>query len=452
MTTETKTTTDPVRLQSLHIRGLFGMFDYDIDFPAGENIRIITGPNGFGKTQILNIIDALFNERMVYFYNSKFEKITFVMSNDLSVEIRKLTTLDIDECYKQGDKLKVLEVCFRRNHEELHLYTFKGCCVQRSVDQFVKYLPVEKVNRVFTEKGTGRNVSIRELVSNYYSIEDINHYNVNFEMSQELYDSLNLPHTYLVREKRLSKKIVNPDEYNSRLSIPIIILDSFVFYKNEIIEKIRTAVEEFFSTSQKLDRTYAARLISGDVALNEFEYEIKAKQLLDKQVRLHKYGLYDDDDPDLRYSKADAKALTLYMNDLEKKVSVFDELLLKLEVFTTSINDKLLYKEVEIGREYGLRFITDSGEKIDWTELSSGEQHQVILLYEIVFGMEGNSIVLIDEPEISLHVSWQQEFLSNLQRIIQLNNFQAIVATHSPTIIDDRWDLVHSLKRKQQEA
>lgn len=75
------------------------------------------------------------------------------------------------------------------------------------------------------------------------------------------------------------------------------------------------------------------------------------------------------------------------------------------------------------------------------TELSSGEQHEVVLLSELLFKATENSLVLIDEPEISLHVVWQKEFLNDIKEIIVLKNIDIVIATHSPQIINERWDL-----------
>ncbi|MEC4867623.1 MAG: AAA family ATPase, partial [Jaaginema sp. PMC 1078.18] len=80
------------------------------------------------------------------------------------------------------------------------------------------------------------------------------------------------------------------------------------------------------------------------------------------------------------------------------------------------------------------------------TELSSGEQHELVLLYELLFKVEPNSLVLIDEPELSLHVGWQVQFLKDLQEIVKLANLDILMATHSPDIIQDRWDLTVELK------
>ena len=80
------------------------------------------------------------------------------------------------------------------------------------------------------------------------------------------------------------------------------------------------------------------------------------------------------------------------------------------------------------------------------TDLSSGEQHELVLLYELLFKVKSNSLVLIDEPELSLHVGWQSQFLKDLQDIIKVANLDILMATHSPDIIQDRWDLTVELK------
>ena len=47
-------------VKSVKIENLFEIFDYNIEYKTDENVLIITGPNGFGKTQILNILFHLF--------------------------------------------------------------------------------------------------------------------------------------------------------------------------------------------------------------------------------------------------------------------------------------------------------------------------------------------------------------------------------------------------------
>jgi predicted ATP-binding protein involved in virulence len=91
-----------------------------------------------------------------------------------------------------------------------------------------------------------------------------------------------------------------------------------------------------------------------------------------------------------------------------------------------------------------------TGETLSPTDLSSGEQHELVLLYELLFKVQKNSLVLIDEPELSLHVGWQAQFLKDLQDITKLADLDILMATHSPDIIQDRWDLTVELKGPQK--
>ena len=128
---------------------------------------------------------------------------------------------------------------------------------------------------------------------------------------------------------------------------------------------------------------------------------------------------------------------------------MFDDLLEKLELFTSILNERrFTFKSISIDRDKGFYFKTQKGKILELSDLSSGEQHEVVLLYELIFKTKKGLLVLIDEPEISLHITWQKEFLGDLLRIIKIQEFQVLIATHSPSIINDRWDLVYNLEKK----
>ena len=73
----------------------------------------------------------------------------------------------------------------------------------------------------------------------------------------------------------------------------------------------------------------------------------------------------------------------------------------------------------------------------------------MVILNQLLFLTQPNSLVLIDEPEISLHVAWQKPFLTDLLRIAELSKVDFLIATHSPQIIGSRWDLTVELKGPQ---
>jgi predicted ATP-binding protein involved in virulence len=81
----------------------------------------------------------------------------------------------------------------------------------------------------------------------------------------------------------------------------------------------------------------------------------------------------------------------------------------------------------------------------DLTSLSSGEQQLVVLLTQLWFNPSAisSNILIIDEPELSLHLRWQEMFVSAL--LTAHSGLQLILATHSPSIILDRDDKAKEL-------
>ncbi len=69
---------------------------------------------------------------------------------------------------------------------------------------------------------------------------------------------------------------------------------------------------------------------------------------------------------------------------------------------------------------------------------SSGEQCLFLLFLGIISSIDDNSLILIDEPEISLHPSWQQRFVEILNKSLsKYSGCHFIIATHSPLIVSD---------------
>jgi predicted ATP-binding protein involved in virulence len=80
-----------------------------------------------------------------------------------------------------------------------------------------------------------------------------------------------------------------------------------------------------------------------------------------------------------------------------------------------------------------LIFESANGEKIKFEELSNGEQTLYFRAIYLSTLNPQNSIIMVDEPEESLHPTWQQKVMKLYQNIGENN--QVIVATHSPHII-----------------
>lgn len=84
-----------------------------------------------------------------------------------------------------------------------------------------------------------------------------------------------------------------------------------------------------------------------------------------------------------------------------------------------------------------LVFIKDNGIGIYPKELSSGEKQFLIILLTVLLERGQEYILMLDEPEISMHISWQYELIN---MILKLNPYvQIILTTHSPMIFSDGW-------------
>ena len=135
------------------------------------------------------------------------------------------------------------------------------------------------------------------------------------------------------------------------------------------------------------------------------------------------------------------KVLATYLKDAAAKLETFQPLLDRLELLRDIVNDRFLFKKLHFDRNQGFAISSeDSDVLLDPRQLSSGEQHELVLMYDLLMNVKKNSLVLIDEPEISLHVAWQQAFLDDLDRVASLTSLRFIIATHSPQIIGNRWD------------
>ena len=115
------------------------------------------------------------------------------------------------------------------------------------------------------------------------------------------------------------------------------------------------------------------------------------------------------------------------VGDVQKKV--FNEI---NEIFENLSIDVKVEDISQDGRNITL-FTNSSADKFDINELSSGEKQLFLRTLAIKMLNPENSIILIDEPELSLHPKWQQRIVDVYKKIGKNN--QIIIATHSPHIL-----------------
>lgn len=89
---------------------------------------------------------------------------------------------------------------------------------------------------------------------------------------------------------------------------------------------------------------------------------------------------------------------------------------------------------------------TKNQEIIAFDDLSSGEQHVLSTTSKLLANLGKRTVVLIDEPEISLHPDWQRQYIpSLLKTLAEYPQTHAIIATHSHFLVSDVEEATGSL-------
>jgi len=110
------------------------------------------------------------------------------------------------------------------------------------------------------------------------------------------------------------------------------------------------------------------------------------------------------------------------------------------EMFLKVVNNLLQRKSLLINEKNELIVKTQSGKTFPLTNLSSGEKQLLIIFGQSLLQEEDSHIYIADEPELSLHIEWQENLVNNLKNINP--NSQIIFATHSPDIVSEYEDYV----------
>lgn len=417
-------------ISQLEIKKLFGRFNYSIKLQE-RTITILTGPNGFGKSTILKIISALSSSNLSYFYRINFQEIIVTFDDNTSFSI---------EQNRQNDIITSLLV----NKMEFPLDLTHGFPVR--VPWIHRVAPTEWLD-IRTHERFGREDIIFHIFGEDEPIDNIADY-VNISSSKanqysKVVSQIKLiakkcGNVRLISEQRLIRKEIDDDDDEQ-------IIDVISDLPEKVKSKINQMAADYSKAANSLDSTYPQRLLSTKQGLSgEKEFQEKMKNANNKFTKLSKYDLIDL--PFIRQAKYEAefsKALKVYFEDFEKKYTVFADFIERLDLYTDIINSHLKFKSIKITREKGL-FVVDNNNPsriLKLEQLSSGEKQEIVLFYELIFETSNQLLLLIDEPEISLHIMWQKLFMDDLTRVVNLGDLKVVVATHAPQIINNRWDL-----------
>lgn len=197
--------------------------------------------------------------------------------------------------------------------------------------------------------------------------------------------------------------------------------------------------EESDITIDGIDRTSLVGVIFGidindinkaiDIKLiSTFDSEAKPKELLQKTGNEVKTEL--DYELWLLQKEYTKYQVRIYKYDSEINRTTHIRFLAMVDELFLETNKKVNPNKEE------LEFLLGDKE-INAYQLSSGEKQLLVILLTVLVQDNKPAILLMDEPEISLHIEWQRKLIKHIR---ELNpNVQIIIATHSPDIIIKGW-------------
>ena len=433
-----------LRLERVEVDALFGIHDHRIHLNLEDRVTLLHGPNGVGKTFVLRMIDALLRRDIAYFSQVSFSRFLLGFQDGSALELKKIRRPDAD-----GDMgTLALTKAGVEEHSTRILETDAESLAAR-----IEYLePHGLIKDTWIDVRDGEELDAEEVVSRFGGSVRKNRRREDLDWFDAF---LRNADTHLIEAQRLVRPRRNPGswpDFRFRLRGRPLLVSRVVECSEDFRKRFSDAMADYGRQAQTLDQTFPQRLISatGELAAGEIQKRMSA--LDDKTEQFKAIGILDQT-PAHPFDVASldtmdptqARVMTLYVQDTERKLQALDDLASRTRLLLTNLNEKYRHKRIRLHRDEGLVAEGDGGRPLPLDSLSSGEQHEFVLHYDLLFRVRPNTVVLIDEPELSLHVAWQKKFLPDLMNVAELSGFDSMVATHSPFIVGDRDDLMVGL-------
>jgi ABC-type oligopeptide transport system ATPase subunit len=167
-------------------------------------------------------------------------------------------------------------------------------------------------------------------------------------------------------------------------------------------------------------------------------------EILEKSVELLRAGKPGFTSEQL-FTIVSAHRVHSVVQEWNKLVELQEKIYEPREIFLKTVNNMLQRKYLEINEKNELIAVTLSEKRLSLKELSSGEKQLLIILGAALLQEENPWIYIADEPELSLHVEWQGQLITNLRSINP--KAQIIFATHSPDIVSVYGERVFDMEK-----
>lgn len=476
-------------LKDVTINNLFGQEQIDIDF--SKRSVIITGDNGNGKTTILNIIYNVLVGNYHTLIKMNFEQINIIFQsefkfmNEIKIELKKSDTLkQLTIRYRLKSKILKIEITSNiynniivnsidfnnkilykedKNDNLFYFYDDKSTIIEllEAINENEFKSNIKKINESLLYFPTYRRIDLD--IESYFS----NLYDDSM-MSYFKRDGLRKFTSFGTLDRRVIG-ISNTDiedilrEYTRKLNetssnnLDILLRN---FAKNSILGMNEDALK-----IQLSELSMQTKILEQLTSINDsLSLEISNEQLVEIS------GQFEEK---LKFINKIKKNKPKDHDELNKVIELFMSLPMmqvfqKLQESYQSFNDKMAlelenYKYIQenlldfSGNKLKLNrtelnefYFFKEGAGIDkFNDFSTGEKQLITFLVYSAIELPKNtpSLIIIDEPELSLHVKWQNKLLKNL---LKKDNIKILSATHSPYILNKQE--VDSMIVRKQEA
>lgn len=433
-------------LESFKIFGLFGR--YDVILPFDREVNIYIGENGLGKTTILNCLYYVLEKKFTQLQEVHFDSIEVTFKNNTTYTIFKTDILAYNK-KRNGRRVRYDEEFFDFFLSDMNitiddlyhlsddtldglvrkLASAQGIPLHIARTRLYTYLEMRANNRDKNRaKGDDKKVQILSKA-------------VSENISERI---IYLPTYRRIENDFSSLKIRNEEINNSEMLIRFGMSDVQTSIDG-ILNKIRDlAMQGYNQMTSILLKQYTEGddfpsihnpFIDVDVVKivldrlgNQIEDQYKneiIKVIQSNDIYLYKYS---------HLLNLLHKLIANY--DLQRH---YDD---RIKSFVNTCNKYLkdkyfYYNPSKLTLEV---CINDRPEKtVRLTQLSSGEKQIVSLFSKLYLESEEKSIVIIDEPELSLSINWQQMLLPDIMRSQNCNFL--LTVTHSPFIFENEFDM-----------
>jgi hypothetical protein len=193
----------------------------------------------------------------------------------------------------------------------------------------------------------------------------------------------------------------------------------------------------------QLEYRYKQFFFTGDLTMSRFQELFEDTKQFSKRESTSFAVEYFE-----RYLKKQKdliKRIVSYLNDrtIQDNIGVGEKSLLEFNLFNKPEELEELglvqhLQKLDLLSSASLLFKKSNGNPINSQDLSSGEFHFLTTMIAIQSTLKNNSLVLIDEPDTSLHPNWQMKYVHNLKILFKKwNSVHFVMATHSHFIISD---------------